>query len=137
MLPGAGGGQPLEASLESPDCNRGKAMSDPGQCANCGHPVADTAQKFCPACGQPTPARRIDWRFLGQQLADGVFSMERGIAYYLAQLMLRTGHSMRDYIGGRRGRQAKQLLLLMVTAALMVRSEEHTSELKSIMRISY
>lgn len=95
-------------------------MSDPGQCANCGHPVADTAQKFCPACGQPTPARRIDWRFLGQQLADGVFSMERGIAYSLAQLMLRPGHLMRDYIGGRRGRQAKPLLLLMVTAALVV-----------------
>src|SRR3546814_3218131 len=27
---------------------------------------------------------------------------------------------MRDYIGGRRGRQAKPLLLLMVTAALVV-----------------
>src|SRR3546814_16230273 len=46
--------------------------------------------------------------------------MERGIAYSLAQLMLRPGHLMRDYIGGRRGRQAKPLLLLMVTAALVV-----------------
>src|SRR3546814_6565418 len=104
--------------------------------------------------------------------------------------MLRPGHLMRDYIGGRRGRQAKPLLLLMVTAALVVflsryllegdvlgkalqadtigasqpaaeghddaarigsaitaimdwmnrnfaRSEEHTSELQSLMRISY
>src|SRR3546814_8809843 len=95
-------------------------MSEPCQCANCVHPGADTAQKFCPVCGQPTPPRRIDWWFLGQQLADGVCSMERGIAYSRAQLMLRPGHLMRDYIGGRRGRQAKPLLLLMVTAALVV-----------------
>src|SRR3546814_16368746 len=120
-------------------------MSDPVQCANCGHPVADTAQKVCPACGQPTPARRIDWRFLGQQLADGVFSMERGIAYSLAQLMLRPGHLMRDYIGGRRGRQAKPLLLLMVTAALVVflsrylleRSEERRVGKEGVMTCSY
>src|SRR3546814_7761932 len=96
-----------------------------------------------------------------QQFADCGFSMERGIAYSLAQLMLRPGHLMRDYIGGRRGRQAKPLLLLMVTAALVVflsryllegdvlgkalqadtigasqRSEEHTSELQSLMRHS-
>src|SRR3546814_13913424 len=46
--------------------------------------------------------------------------MERGIAYSLAQLMLRPGHLLRDYIGGRRERQAKPLLLLMVTSALVV-----------------
>jgi Protein of unknown function (DUF3667) len=91
-----------------------------GICANCDRAVGGADQKFCPACGQPTPAHRIDWHFLGHELEHSVLHMDRGIFYSLNNLMLRPGHLMRDYIEGRRARQVKPLLLLMITAAMMV-----------------
>jgi hypothetical protein len=91
-----------------------------GGCANCDRAIAGTAQKFCPACGQPTPAHRIDWHFLGHELEHSVLHMDRGILFSLKQLMLRPGHLIRDYLDGRRANQVKPLLLIMITAALVV-----------------
>ena len=91
-----------------------------GGCANCDRAIAGADQKFCPACGQPTPAHRIDWHFLGHELEHSVLHMDRGLFYSLKQLMLRPGHFMRDYIEGRRGNQAKPLLLLMIMSAVVV-----------------
>jgi hypothetical protein len=91
-----------------------------GRCANCDQAVQGPAQKFCPACGQPTPAHRIDWHFLGHELEHSVLHMDRGILYSLKGLMLRPGHLMRDYIEGRRGGQVKPLMLLMIMAAVVV-----------------
>jgi hypothetical protein len=77
-------------------------------------------QKFCPACGQPTPAHRIDWHFLGHELEHSVLHMDRGVLYSLRELMLRPGHLMRAYLEGQRAKQVKPLLLLMITAAAVV-----------------
>jgi predicted amidophosphoribosyltransferase len=38
------------------------------RCANCDRAIDGADQKFCPACGQPTPAHRIDWHFLAHEL---------------------------------------------------------------------
>ncbi|WP_162315594.1 DUF3667 domain-containing protein [Pseudoxanthomonas yeongjuensis] len=91
-----------------------------GGCANCNRAIAGTDQKFCPACGQSTPVHRIDWHFLGHELEHSVLHMDRGLFYSLKQLMLRPGRFMRDYIEGRRGNQAKPLLLLMIMSAVVV-----------------
>ncbi len=95
----------------------GMAMSDMGKCANCARVTDGHEQKFCPACGQPTPAHRIDWHFLGHELEHSVLHMDRGVLYTLKQLMLRPGHLIRDYIEGRRLGVVKPLLLVMLTGA--------------------
>ena len=87
-------------------------MGDASMCINCGLAVAHPEQKFCPACGPPTPVHRIDWRFLGHELEHSVLHMDRGILYSLKELMLRPGHLMRGYLEGRRAKQVKPLLLL-------------------------
>ena len=46
-------------------------------CANFGRAIAVPAQKFRPVCGQPTPAHRIDWDFLGHELAHNVLHVDR------------------------------------------------------------
>jgi hypothetical protein len=98
----------------------GMAMSDVGKCANCARAIEGPEQKFCPACGQPTPAHRIDWHFLGHELEHSVLHMDRGILYSLKELMLRPGHMMRAYLEGRRANQVKPMLLIMVMAAVVV-----------------
>lgn len=95
-------------------------MHDSGQCADCGRAIDGADQAFCPACGQPTPAHRIDWHFLGHELEHSVLHMDRGILYSLKRLMLRPGHFIRDYIDGRRARHVKPLALIMILAAVMV-----------------
>ena len=95
-------------------------MLESGDCANCGRAIAGPEQKFCPACGQTTPAHRIDWHFLGHELEHSVLHMDRGIFYSLKELMLRPGHLMRDYLEGRRAKQVKPLLLLMISAAAVL-----------------
>ncbi|KRA51593.1 DUF3667 domain-containing protein [Pseudoxanthomonas sp. Root630] len=92
-------------------------MGDASICINCGRAVADPQQKFCPACGQPTPAHRIDWHFLGHELEHSVFHMDRGFLYTLKQLMLRPGRLIRNYIEGRRAGVVKPVLLIMMTGA--------------------
>lgn len=95
-------------------------MLESGACANCDRAIAGPEQNFCPACGQSTPAHRIDWHFLGHELEHSVLHMDRGILYSLKGLMLRPGHLMRDYVEGRRGGQVKPLMLLMIMAAVVV-----------------
>lgn len=95
-------------------------MLDSSRCANCDRAIDGTDQKFCPACGQPTPAHRIDWHFLGHELEHSVLHMDRGILYTLKNLMLRPGHLIRDYIDGRRAHHVKPLLLTMISAAFVV-----------------
>ena len=95
-------------------------MDDATGCRNCGRDIDVPGQKFCPTCGQPTPAHRIDWHFLGHELEHSVLHMDKGILYSLKNLMLRPGHFIRDYIEGRRANHVKPLLLIMMTAALVV-----------------
>ena len=73
---------------------------DATACANCARTIDGEAQKFCPACGQPTPAHRIDWHFLAHELEHSVLHMDRGVFHTLKNLMLRPGHMMRDYLEG-------------------------------------
>ncbi|MBD9478647.1 DUF3667 domain-containing protein [Pseudoxanthomonas sp. PXM02] len=95
-------------------------MSDVGKCANCARVIDGPEQKFCPACGQATPAHRIDWHFLGHELEHSVLHMDRGVLYSLKELMLRPGHLMRAYLDGQRAKQVKPLLLIMMSAAAVV-----------------
>ena len=95
-------------------------MPEATGCANCGRAIDGAEQKFCPACGQPTPASRIDWRFMRHEFEHTVLQMDRGILYSLRNLMLRPGHFIRDYIEGRRARHVKPLMLIMILAAALV-----------------
>lgn len=95
-------------------------MEDTQNCRNCDRVIDVPGQKFCPNCGQATPTRRIDWRFLGHELEHSVLHMDRGVLYTLKRLMLRPGHLIRDYLDGRREGIVKPLLLLMMSAAALV-----------------
>jgi hypothetical protein len=95
-------------------------MLHANHCANCGRGADAPAQHYCPGCGQPTPAHRIDWHFLGHEIEHSVLHMDRGVLYTLKSLMLRPGQLIRDYLEGRRANHIKPFLLIMITAAAVV-----------------
>ena len=95
-------------------------MLHANHCANCGRSVDAPAQHYCPGCGQPTPAHRIDWHFLGHEIEHSVLHMDRGVLYTLKSLMLRPGQLIRDYLEGRRANHVKPFLLVMIAATVMV-----------------
>lgn len=95
-------------------------MQDSSACANCLRAIDASDQHFCPACGQPTPAHRIDWRFVAHELEHNVLQMDRGMLYTLKHLLFSPGQLIRDYIDGRRARHVKPLFLITVSAAFVV-----------------
>ncbi|GAB3348621.1 DUF3667 domain-containing protein [Lysobacter tyrosinilyticus] len=95
-------------------------MLHANHCANCGRTVGAPEQHYCPGCGQPTPAHRIDWHFLGHEIEHSVLHMDRGVLYTLKSLMLRPGQLIRDYLEGRRANHVKPFLLVMIAATVMV-----------------
>ena len=95
-------------------------MQDSNACANCLRAIDASDQRYCPACGQPTPVHRIDWHFLGHELEHSVLHMDRGIFYTLRRLALRPGALIHDYLDGRRADLVKPLMLLMILSAAIV-----------------
>lgn len=95
-------------------------MSDTDSCMNCTRRAGDVDRRYCPGCGQPVLAPRIDWKFLVNEFEHVVLNMDRGLFFTLHMLMLRPGRLIRDYLEGRRAGHVKPLWLLMVTAALVV-----------------
>lgn len=93
---------------------------DATACANCARTIDGEAQKFCPACGQPTPAHRIDWHYLGHELEHGVLHMDRGFLFTARQLFSRPGHFIRGYIRGARTGHVKPVPMLVMTAAILL-----------------
>ena len=94
-------------------------MQNSDYCANCGRPIDGPEQNFCPVCGQRTPVHRINWHFLGHELQHGIFHVDGGIIYSLRQLLTRPGHTIREYIRGRRVPHFKPVLMIMILGAVV------------------
>lgn len=90
------------------------------RCANCDRAIDGAAQHYCPACGQPTPAARIDWRFLGKEVDNGVLPADRGFLHSVLRPFWKPGHFIRGYIHGRRSGFTKPQILVTMTAAMLL-----------------
>lgn len=67
---------------------------------NCGQA---TVGNYCSNCGQKTSTHRFSLQhFFAHDLVHGVFHLDKGFLYTLRELVLRPGHSIREYIQGKR-----------------------------------
>jgi hypothetical protein len=70
------------------------------QCLNCNQPVE---QNFCPHCGQKATTHRYSLKqFLLKDFSHAVFNIDKGFFYTLKELFTRPGHSIREYVMGKR-----------------------------------
>jgi hypothetical protein len=85
-------------------------------CKNCNHQFEG---QFCNNCGQSADTQRLDFKFLLKNLHKNFLKyFHKGIFYTSRQLFTRPGHSIREYIEGKRVQHFEPIGLLITFAAL-------------------
>lgn len=83
------------------------------QCLNCGNYFEG---EYCNACGQSIETHRLDLHFIWHDIQHGLFHFDSGILYSFKELFLRPGHSIREYIAGKRMKHFKPISLVIILA---------------------
>lgn len=73
---------------------------------------------YCNNCGQTAETHKINAHFLWHDIQHGLLHFDEGIPYSLKQLFTRPGHSIREFIEGKRVKHFKPLSLVAVLGAL-------------------
>ncbi|THD31409.1 DUF3667 domain-containing protein [uncultured Flavobacterium sp.] len=68
-------------------------------CKNCEHEVNGN---FCSECGQSTHTHPINFHYLWHDIQHGIFHFDKGLLFTAKELFTRPGHSIREFIQGKR-----------------------------------
>ena len=93
------------------------STTDSHHCHNCGH---DFVGNFCPYCSQKQGLGPITWRSVGKSIAEVWGMHNRSLVFSLAQLFLRPGYFISDYINGKRQVSFPPVKMLAIIAVLGV-----------------
>lgn len=93
------------------------SSNDTQHCNNCGH---EFVGNFCPYCSQKSGLGPITWRSVGKSIAEVWGMHNRSLLYSLAQLFLRPGYFIGDYITGKRQVSFPPVKMLAIIAVLGV-----------------
>lgn len=94
-------------------------------CLNCG---AEVSGNFCSECGQSIETHRFHViHILTHDFLKKVFYYDKGLFYSIKELYTRPGHSVREYIAGKRASHLHYFSLLIVLIILFKLIENVTS----------
>ena len=91
-------------------------------CLNCGNAVQDA---YCEKCGQKTSTHRFSLAHVfSHDFVHGIFHLDKGFFYTIKELIVRPGHSIREFVEGRRAKHFNYftLILLIITIDLLLQS---------------
>ena len=95
------------------------------RCANCG---TEFQANFCPVCGQKSGVGPIGWNTVRQGLMV-IWGMDsRSLGFSIAQLLLRPGYLISDYISGKRQVSFPPVKMLLIVAIGVVMANAFVSE---------
>lgn len=84
-------------------------------CKNCHHTFKG---HFCSNCGQSAETHKLDIHFVWHDIQHGLLHFDKGILYTAKQLFTKPGHSIRDFIEGKRIHHFKPISLVLILATL-------------------
>lgn len=84
-------------------------------CKNCNEKVLT---KFCGNCGQSADTHEINFHFLIHEIQHSIFHFDKGIFYTAKLLFKRPGHTIREYIEGKRAKHFKPLAMVVLLATI-------------------
>ncbi len=90
---------------------------DTQHCNNCGH---DFVGNYCPYCSQKSGLGPITWKSVWRSVAEVWGMHNRSLLYSVAQLFLRPGYFISDYITGKRQVSFPPVKMLAIIAVLGV-----------------
>lgn len=85
------------------------------ECKNCGKIVEGN---FCSHCGQDSKVSKINLPNFLNQVTEKVFIADKGFFYTLINLFIRPGHSIRDFLNGKRKYHFKPIAYLLVLSSI-------------------
>jgi hypothetical protein len=98
-------------------------------CRNCEHSFDGN---FCNNCGQKSNIQRINSHYILDEISNSVFQVDRGLFFTIKNLALRPGHSIRDYIIGKRKNHFKPLAFILIVSAFYVLITHYTGKETSL-----
>lgn len=84
-------------------------------CKNCNQSFKGN---FCNNCGQSADTHKLNLHFIWHDIQHGLFHFDEGIYYSIKELYLRPGHSIREFIQGKRVKHFKPISLVIVLATV-------------------
>jgi len=94
------------------------------KCLNCSNPIE---KKFCNICGQKTSTHRFSIKhILDVGILNGIFTINKGFFFTLKELFTRPGHSIREYINGKRVKYFNAFSLLILLIAIVYLADEYS-----------
>jgi len=84
-------------------------------CKNCGTTVKGS---FCSHCGQAANTHRISTHFLWHDIQHGILHVDKGILFTAKELFTRPGHSIREFLQGKRVSHFKPVSLVLILAGI-------------------
>lgn len=84
-------------------------------CKNCNHTYKGN---YCPNCGQQAKTHKLNFHFLLHDIQHGIFHFDNGIFYSIGQLFKRPGHTIREYIEGKRVKHFKPISMVVILASV-------------------
>ena len=89
-------------------------------CLNCN---SELSSNFCQNCGQKATTHRYSLKhFVQHDLIHGIFHLEKGILFTIKELFTRPGHTVREYLNGKRVNLFNfvPLIILIITVASLL-----------------
>lgn len=87
--------------------------------ANCQNCKETIKGNFCANCGQKTSVRRYSFKhFIEQDLINGIWNIDNDFFFTIKELFTRPGHSIREFISGKRVKYFNVVTLLLIILAI-------------------
>lgn len=87
-----------------------------GTCLNCDRIVTEN---YCPNCGQETSTHRYSLQhFFVHDFIHGIFHFDKGFFYTIKELFTRPGHSVREFINGKRTKHFNYFATVIILLTL-------------------
>lgn len=84
-------------------------------CKNCGHSFDGN---YCNLCGQSSHTHKLNFHFVWHDIQHGIFHVDKGILFSIYQLFTRPGHTIREFIEGKRVKHFKPLSMVVILATI-------------------
>ena len=86
-------------------------------CKNC---KQDFNGNFCNNCGQKSTVRKVDFKYLLDEIPKSILQIDRGFLFTLKELFTKPGHTIREFLEGKRKNHFKPLAFIIFTSTLYV-----------------